>query len=479
MHSIWSQLCRIPERSYLPGNLETEVAVIGAGMAGILIASTLQEEGHQVVVLEANHIASGQTRNTTAKITSQHGMIYQNLVSTLGEDKARQYALANEAAIAAYRRQITMKGIDCDFEDRCAYIYGSQVEPLQKEAETAARLGLPASFVKDISLSVPIPIAGAVKFQQQAQFHPLKFIQAISDKLTIYTHTTVRSVEADSLDTTHGKVKAEHIIFASHFPFINFPGMYFTKMHQERSYVLALDQALQVNGMFIGAEENSFSFRNYGKLLLLGGGNHRTGENTPGGRYTLLRRKAKEWFPNSREVAHWSAQDCITPDGVPYIGHYAPSQPNWYVATGFQKWGMTTSMVAALLLRDLINGKSNPYAPVFSPSRFELEAVPNMAVEGGQAIKGLAKRFFQIPDTTAAEISPGHGGIILLDGEKVGVYKEENGTIHAVDIRCPHLGCQLEWNPDEHSWDCPCHGSRFDCDGHLLSGPAQEDICHA
>lgn len=474
MNSIWSQSCNIRERECLPGNLEVEAVVIGAGMAGTLTAFALQEAGCQVVVLDAGQIGSGQTRNTTAKITSQHGMIYQKLTQTLGMDAARQYAQANQSAVRAYEAIIKAKHIDCDFAVRSAYVYGNDARLLREEAQAAAGLGLPASFVTD--QKIPAPAVGAVKFEHQAQFHPLKFLKSISDGLTIYEHTPVQNVEGDLLTTPYGTVKAKHIVFACHFPFINIPGMYFARLHQERSYVLALDNAPQVEGMYICAEEGGWSFRNYGELLLMGGENHRAGENGQGGRYEHLRQKAREWFPESREVAHWSAQDCITPDGVPYIGRYAASRPNWYVATGFQKWGMTTSMVSAMILRDMICGKENPYAQVFDPGRFEAAALPGMAADGGQALKGLVKRFFQIPAEAASEIPPGHGGIVFLSGEKVGVYKEDNGTLHAVDIRCPHLGCQLEWNPDEKSWDCPCHGSRFDRYGRLISGPAQEDI---
>lgn len=474
MKSIWSQSCNIRERECLPGNLEVEAVIIGAGMAGILTAFALQEAGCQVVVLDAGQIGSGQTRNTTAKITSQHGMIYQKLTQTLGMDAARQYAQANQSAVRAYEAIIKDKHIDCDFEERSAYVYGNDARLLREEAQAAAGLGLPASFVTD--QKIPAPAVGAVKFEHQAQFHPLKFLKSISDGLTIYEHTPVQNVEGDLLTTPYGTVKAKHIVFACHFPFINIPGMYFARLHQERSYVLALDNAPQVEGMYICAEEGGWSFRNYGELLLMGGENHRAGENGQGGRYEHLRQKAREWFPESREVAHWSAQDCITPDGVPYIGRYAASRPNWYVATGFQKWGMTTSMVSAMILRDMIFGKESPYAQVFDPGRFEAAALPGMAADGGQALKGLVKRFFQIPAEAASEIPPGHGGIVFLNGEKVGVYKEDNGTLHAVDIRCPHLGCQLEWNPDEKSWDCPCHGSRFDRYGRLISGPAQEDI---
>ena len=474
MKSIWSQSCNIRERECLPGNLEVEAVIIGAGMAGILTAFALQEAGRQVVILEANRIGSGQTRNTTAKITSQHGMIYQKLVQTLGMDMARQYAQANQSAVRAYEDMIKSKHIDCDFEARSAYVYGTDAQLLQDEAQAAAGLGLPASFVTD--QKIPVPAVWAVKFEHQAQFHPLKFLKSISDGLTIYEHTPVQNAEGDLLTTPYGTVKAKHIVFACHFPFINVPGMYFARMHQERSYVLALAIAPQVDGMYISAEEGGWSFRNHGELLLMGGENHRSGENGQGGRYERLRQKAKEWFPESREVAHWSAQDCITPDGVPYIGRYAASRPNWYVATGFQKWGMTTSMVSAMILRDMICGKENPYARVFEPGRFEAAALSRIAAEGGQAVKGLVKRFFQVPAEAASEIAPGHGGIVFLNGEKVGVYKEDNGTLHAVDIRCPHLGCQLEWNPDEKSWDCPCHGSRFDRYGRLISGPTQKDI---
>ena len=474
MESIWSQTCQIEEREPLHGDTKTEIAVIGAGMAGVLIASGLREAGCRVMVLEAARIAGGQTRNTTAKVTSQHGMIYQTLIQRFGKDKAGQYALANEAAIAEYRRLINMQSIDCDFEERDAYVYGGDLEQLRTEADASASLGLPASFVEDTAL--PFTVAGAVRFTHQAQFHPLKFLRHISEPLTIYENTPVRSVEGQLIHTDRGDVRAERMVFACHYPFLNFPGMYFARMHQERSYVLALENATQMDGMWIGAGEGAYSFRNYGNLLLLGGGGHRCGDNSAGGKYELLRQKAREWFPQSREIAHWSAQDCMTADGVPYIGRYAADRPDWYVATGFQKWGMTGAMVSALLLRDLICGVRNPYAEVFDPGRFDAAAVSGIACEGGQAAKGLAKRFFQIPWEQAETIPPGHGGVAFLNGEKRGVFRDESGSVHPVGLRCPHMGCQVEWNPDERSWDCPCHGSRFDRFGKLISGPAQEGL---
>ena len=474
MESIWSQTCQLRQREALPGDMKTDIAVIGAGMAGILIASALQGAGRRVVVLEAKRTAGGQTRNTTAKLTCQHGLLYEKLIRTLGEEKARQYAQANAAALMEYRRIIADRNIDCELEQRDACVYGSNAAQLRKEAEAAAALGLPAFFVEETKL--PFPTAGAVCFANQAQFHPLKFLQAISEPLTIYENTSVQSVEENQLITTRGRVQAEQIVFACHYPFVNFPGMYFARMHQERSYVIALENAARMDGMWIGAEQGAYSFRNYGPLLLLGGGGHRCGENSAGGRYDLLRQQAARWFPGSREVAHWSAQDCVTADSVPYIGPYAASRPNWYVATGFQKWGMTSSMVAAMLLRDRICGKENPWAEVFDPGRFDEKTLTGLAQESVQAVKGLAKQLFQIPAEAAKELTPGHGGVVFWKGKKLGVYKDESGALWPVDIRCPHLGCQLEWNPDERSWDCPCHGSRFDYRGKLISGPAQENI---
>lgn len=471
MESIWTQTCEIPARKALPGDEKTEVAVIGAGMAGLLIADALANAGYRVTVLEADRIAGGQTRNTTAKITSQHGPSYRQRLQTLGLEKAKQYAAANEAALAEYRRLILKRGIDCELEEQEACVYGMDPQALRAEAEAAAKLGLPASFREQTGL--PFPTAGAVCFAHQAQFHPLKFLKAIAEPLNIYEKTPVKRVQDHRLVTDLGTVTADKIVFACHYPFVNFPGMFFARMHQERSYVLALENAGIPDGMWIGSGKEPFSLRHYGDLVLLGGGDHRCGDNRKGGRYEILRLRAREWFPNSRERAHWSAQDCVTADGVPYIGKYAESRPDWYVATGFQKWGMTGSMVSAMLLRDAICGGENPYADAFAPSRFNAETAAGVAGETGHAIKGLTKHFFQIPWEQAKDIPPDHGGIVFFRGKKLGVYKDTDGKLYPVSVFCPHLGCQLEWNPDERSWDCLCHGSRFDRFGNRISGPAE------
>lgn len=496
MESIWSATCEIEERNPLRENLNVETVVIGAGMAGILTAYELQKTGMDVAVLDAGRIAGGQTRNTTAKITSQHGLIYWKLAGVFGRQKAAQYAAANQDAIESYRRMIREEKIDCDFEEQSAFFYSQDKDSLKAEAKAASELGISASYVSAVDL--PVASAGAVKFENQAQFHPLKFIRAVADKLTIFENTPVYRVERGEeascgknssvlgescLSAADGyEVRAKHVVFACHFPFVNFPGLYFARMYQESSYVLALKDAHQPQGMFLGDGENGYSFRNYGDLLLFGGGKHRAGKNK-GGRYELLRQKAGELFPGCREITHWSAQDGMTTDGVPYIGRYSSAKPdggakagNWYIAAGFQKWGMTTSMVSSKILCDLVCGRKNPYADVFSPQRFSLMDVPSLLGNSAQAAAGTAKRIFRMPKLSAEDVKIGQGGIVRADGKRRGVYVDENGKKHFSEIKCTHLGCGVEWNPDEQSWDCPCHGSRYDCRGRLISGPAQSNI---
>lgn len=478
MESIWSKTADIPPHSPLPGDISADAAVIGGGMAGILTAYFLEQRGVETVVLEADRIGSGQTKNTTAKITSQHDLIYHRLARDFGEEKAKQYADTNEQAVAEYRRIIMKKNIDCEFETRPAFLYSTRLEDvaeLEMEALAAQKLGLRADYVEKTSL--PFPVAGAVRFQSQAQFHPLKFLRAVAKDLTVFEQTRATDVKENDILTERGTVHAKHIVFATHFPFLNMPGYYFARMHQERSYVLALEHAPQPDGMYLGVDPDGLSFRSSGETLLLGGGGHRTGENWAGGKYEMLRKKAKEFYPESKEVAHWSAQDCMTLDGVPYIGRFSTSTPDWYVATGFGKWGMTSSMVSAMLLSDMISKKENLFAEVFSPQRFTPSAsVKAFLNDSGQAVKGLSRQAFTLPKADIDALPRGHGGVVDCNGEKVGVYKDEQGKTFAVSTRCPHLGCQLEWNPDEKSWDCPCHGSRFDFRGRLIDNPAQTNL---
>lgn len=479
MESIWDKTITLSEFPALKGDLSADVAVIGGGLAGILSAYCLQQRNLKTVVLEADKIGSGQSGKTTAKITSQHNLIYTRLVKNFGEEKARQYAQANQQAIAQYRKIIAENGVDCDFEQNSSYLYSAGQQDsakLEKEAYHANKLGIQSEMVAKTTL--PFSVAGALKFYDQAEFHPLKFLKAISKDLTIYENTAVKNVVDHQVLTDNGTVTAKYVVFATHFPFLNAPGFYFSRMHQERSYVLALEGIPKLDGMYLGIGEETLSLRSFGQLLLLGGGNHRTGENSAGGKYLFLREKAEQYYPNHKIIANWSAQDCMTLDGVPYIGQFSPSTPNWYVATGFGKWGMTGSMVSAMLIADKITGVDNPCAEIFSPLRFSPSpnAMKVLISDVGQAVKGIARQTFFVPEKNTKALVPGHGGVVEYAGEKIGIYKDEQGKLYGVSTRCPHLGCQLEWNPDEKSWDCPCHGSRFDYRGNLIDNPAQKNL---
>ena len=360
MESIWSKTAEVTAMPSLADNLETEVAVIGGGMAGILIAYFLQQEGKKVIVFEASRVGSGQTKNTTAKISSSHNLIYHKLIRDCGIEKARQYALANQKAIKAYQNLIDKYQIPCHFQELPSYLYSvTRSDSLEAEVKAAQKLGIHAEFTTQTEL--PFPVAGAAKFYGQAQFHPLEFLDKMIKELTIYENTKVKSVEGQEIVTDSYVIHAEQIVFATHYPFINVPGYYFMRMHQERSYVLALENAVQLDGMYLGIDkENSFSYRNYEDLLLIGDSGHRTGENKVGGCYQKLWEEASKYWTGSRVSASWSAQDCMTLDGIPYIGQYSSQTPDWYVATGFGKWGMTSSMVSAMLISDLIMKRENP-----------------------------------------------------------------------------------------------------------------------
>ncbi len=475
MRSIWSGDGPRPPRPALAEDITADVAVIGAGMAGCLTAYHLQRAGLRTVVLEARTAGSGQTAGTTAKITCQHGLIYDRLIAQLGQAQARLYAQANQKAVGQFRTLIEEEGIDCGLETKPAILY-TRRDPaaLHREWSAAVQLGLHARLTAAAEL--PFPVAEALRFEDQAQFDPLRFLAAVAKGLTIYEHTPVLAVEGHRLRTERGTVTAGKIVFACHFPFVNAPGYYFARMHQSSSYVLALAGPRRLEGMYYGVDPGGYSIRTAGDVLLLGGGEHRTGENPAGGQYDRLRRAARAWWPGCVERAAWSAQDCMPHDGVPFIGPFSARRPDWYVATGFQKWGMTTSMAAAHILTDLISGRDNEYAPVFSPQRPRLRASLGAAVTDAlTTAKALGRAFFAPARDAAADMPPGQGGIVEAGGKKRGLYWDGAGE-HYVSVRCPHMGCELAWDPEEKTWECPCHGSRFDAGGALLSGPAQRGI---
>ena len=476
MDSIWSCNTIYQNGKTLQNDINVDVLIIGGGICGILTAYELKSKGVQATIVEGDIIASGQTKNTTAKITAQHGLIYNDIIKNFGVEKAQMYMDANQSAIKRYQDIIISESIDCDFKTKDSYLYSDfNVNKLEDEALAVEQLRCKSKFTTETEL--PFNVKGALKFYDQAQFHPIKFLHHIAQDLNIYEHCYIQSVDGDCAVTDDGKkITFKSVVFATHFPFVNFPGYYFLRMYQERSYVVALKNAQRLDGMYLGIDESGLSLRGQNEFLLLGGGKHRTGENSQGGKYELLEKAALDIFPKSEIYAKWSAQDCITLDGIPYIGRFSSKTPNYYVATGFNKWGMSSSMAAADIISDMICQKENPYADVFSPQRFSLSAsAKSMLIDIGKTVTGLAKELI-IPEETVDKLDVGCGGIVEVGTKKVGMYKDTDSNVYAVSPVCPHLGCQLEWNPDEKCYECPCHGSRFTFKGELLDNPAQINL---
>lgn len=475
--SIWTTTAELPPRSPLAGNLKVEAAVIGAGMAGILTAYLLKNQGIQVIVLEADRIASGQTKNTTAKITSQHGMVYHRLMTKAGKQRAKLYADANEAAILEYEKIVRTENIQCHFEKLPSYLYTTDParrEELRKEGEAAKALGISARFTQTEEL--PFKTEGAVCFENQAQFHPLEFIRALTEKVPVYEKTRVLRVRKHRIETDRGIITADHIVFATHYPFVNFPGFFFVRLHQERSYCLGITGTKKLEGMYYGIDKGGLSLKWAEDVLLLGGGSHRTGKNRTGNEYQQLKTAARQYFPHSKVIASWSAQDCISHDHIPFMGKYSVFRPYWHVATGFKKWGMTSSMVSAMIIRDRICGLKNPYETLFKPQRCIIRASTKLLLTDlWESSKGLTEGFLHLP-LMAESLTKGQGKIVRIGLKKYACYKDQTGTLHKISPKCPHLGCELKWNPEEQSWDCPCHGSRFDYDGNLIDNPAQKHV---
>ena len=432
MDSIWCENVQMPSFPQLDGNLQTDVLIIGGGLTGLLCARKLNRAGVACAVMEQNRIMSGVSGRTTAKLTAQHGLIYDKLIQKYGLEKARLYWQVNRDAVQALGELAL--SFDCDFQKENSYLYATgNTKKLEAEMAACRKLGIPVQW--ENTLPLPFPVTGGMKLPDQGQFHPMKLAAQLAKGLRIYENTKALSFAGNQVQTASGTITAQKIIVATHFPMLNEHGAYFLKLYQQRSYVIALENAKQPEGMYLDCADNGLSLRSAGRYLLLGGGGHRTGKQ--GLNWSLPEAVAAQYYPDAKILARWATQDCMTLDGMPYIGRYSSTTPDLYVATGFQKWGMSTSMAAASILVDLIQNRENPYSSLFSPQRSMMHK--QLLVNGLEATANL-----------------------LLPTKP----------------RCPHLGCALHWNKAERSWDCSCHGSRFDEKGKVLNNPATDDMKH-
>ena len=442
MNSLWlTENKNYSKFESLSKNINTDVCIIGAGIFGMTCGYYLSKAGLNVTILEKDEIGHKTTGHTTAKITSQHGLFYTYLVETYGEGFAKDYLSANQEAIENIKNIIDDENITCDFERQSNFVYTTnpnEVPQIKKEVDVLNALGFPANFVTKTGL--PFDVAGAVQFKNQAQFNPIKYLNGLTKCISknngeIFTNTTVTDVKkiGDNfyIFTPNNVVTSKYVILASHYPFINFPGIYFFKMYQASSYVIGVDVKKTLNnGMYITASAPTFSFRtaNYNgkKILLLGGCGHKTGTPAPyEDTYGTLENYAKQLYPNCEILFRWDTQDCITLDKIPYIGPFSNVMDNIYVGTGFNKWGMTTSNVAANIVCDIILGKENKYAYVFDSTRVHpiknRTEVKNMITE---SVNSLAIKKFKDSTVNFDKIPINSGGVIDVNNQKVGIYKD-------------------------------------------------------
>ena len=554
MNSFWLDSIENKNKfNKLEKDISTDVCIVGAGIFGLTCGYYLTKQGYNVVLLEKEKdITSKTTGHTTAKITSQHNLIYKYLIDSLGESMAKKYLYANQDAIENIYQIINDENIDCDFVRQDSYVYTNNLDELEKiklENKAVNSLGFKSEFVT--SPPLPFNVLGALRFPNQAEFNPIKYAYGLAKCITsngssaidglvnagsvgsvsvgdgivenspggaslnlakgtgeIYTDTLVQNIkkENDEFITSCKDyvVRSKYVILASHYPFIDRLGYYFLKMYQSTSYVIAVDIGDKTfDGMYINSKQPTFSYRfaNFSgscgkRLLLVGGADHKTGSKIDlSNAYNILEDEVRKYYPDCKVLYKWNTEDCITLDKIPYIGEFSHFMPNMYIGTGFNKWGMTSSNVAGNIIVDKILGRENEYENVFKATR--LHPIKNN-VELGNMIKETTNSFvinkFRVPDADLdviednsvmsgskkagnfEEIKNDSGHVLKYNGQTIGIYKDNDGKIFAVNPICTHLGCLLSWNNLDKTWDCPCHGSRFDYKGHQLYNPAIRDL---
>ncbi|AEY65042.1 FAD-dependent oxidoreductase [Clostridium sp. BNL1100] len=493
VESYWIGSTPKTEYPELNENIKTDILVVGGGITGIATAYLLQKEGLDVVIIDANRIVHSTSGHTTAKITSLHSVKYAKLIKQLGEEGAAKYGEINEKAISMIEDIIKENDIQCDFSRQPNFVYTKEeqyINVIEEEVNAAKSIGLPARF--EASLPLPFAVQGAVCFDNQAQFHPRKYLLSLADIFVkngghIFENTVALDIHEDRECTTSTRsgfsIKSDKVIVASHFPFYDGWGFYSARMYAERSYALAVKSPVIVPyGMYISYEEPTRSIRTQpaedgNQLLILSGEHHKTGEDkNEKEHYTNLINFAETDFHATDVPYRWSAQDYTVMNEIPFIGHITGKKMNIFVATGFQKWGMTTSHVSAMIIRDIIaNGKSE-VENIFTPSRFTpVSSAKNFIKENADVVDNLVSGKLESPPIEFT-LQPGEGKAVKYHGKKAGAYMDNDGNVFIIDTTCKHLGCEVNWNSAEKTWDCPCHASRYSYDGTVVEGPAMKPL---
>ena len=459
-----------------------DVAVVGGGIIGVTTAFALARTGAKVILVEGGRLGQGVTGRTTAKVTSLHGLTYASLLRSHGIEKTRAYAAANEAGLAMIAANVDELAIECDFRRKPNFTYtqsAERVRQLEDEAESAEKAGLPVSLVEQTDL--PFDVAAAVRLSDQAEFHPIRYLLGLASAAEaagagIHEGSRATGVASGRVELENGvSVSAGRIVMATHLPILDRAGT-FALAEPERSSAITVGlDGEPPHGMFISADSPSRTLRavphDGRELLIVGGSSQRIGEGDPGAVLAELADFADEHFAATDVVHRWSAHDYLPVDGLPYIGRTPLGGQEVLIATGMRKWGLAMGTAAAEILADLVMGADNEWAEVFDPRRLPgLRAMPALAKHNAGAglhFLGDRMRLSRSPD-----LALGEGAVVGSGLAKRAMYRDDDGTVHALSARCTHLGCLVHWNAGDRTWDCPCHGSRFKATGEVLEGPA-------
>ncbi|HLQ72464.1 MAG TPA: FAD-dependent oxidoreductase [Bacillota bacterium] len=492
--SYWRKNIDFPTFSSLQEDIQADVSIIGAGLTGITAAYLLAKEGKKVALIEADDILNGTTGHTTAKITAQHGVIYDELITHTGKNNARLYYEANKNALAFITDTINELGINCDYSKQDAYIYATTAlakDKIAKEAKAYKKLNIPGTEIDE--LPIPITIKNGLVMPDQAQFHPLKYANELINEVirlggTVYEQTTAVNVETGEKPTVltrnNCRIQADYILQCTHFPFYEGLGLYSTRMYAERSYVLAAKtKEPYPGGMYISTDEDTRSLRpvriDGEDMVLIVGAAHKTGQGKKDTMdyYKMLETFGEQTFGIESIPYRWSAQDLTSLDKLPYVGPLTSEQSNIMVATGYRKWGMTNSTAAAHVLTDMVMKRKNTFSQMYTPSRFHATpSIKTFLKENGNVAAQLIKGKLGTIRKDADDLAPDTGAVTMIDGQRKGIYKNGDGEVFLVDTTCTHVGCEVSWNQAEKTWDCPCHGSRFSYTGEVIEGPAEKPL---
>lgn len=494
--SYW--LTTIHKTSYptLDRDIRVDVGIVGGGITGITTAYLLSKAGFKVCLIDAKRIFSGTTGYTTAKITAQHGLIYSELIQQYDLEFAQKYYKANERAKQFIQQMITTYEIDCAYEEEDAYLFTndpSHFTKLTSEHKAYEQLHIEGELLE--SVSTPFPVKRSLVMKKQAHFHPLHYLQTLVEQcekngVLIFENTHAVHVDYTNhpniICSNEKRIICNYVVQASHYPFFDGNKFFPVKMYASRSYAIAIKPKNTFEqGMYINTEKPTRSIRpiliDNEPMVILSGENHKTGQSDVPmkNHYKELITFAENHFGMEKLLYKWSAQDYTTLDKIPYVGKMTADQHRVFVATGFNKWGMTNGTNAALLITDLILEKDNPFTSIFSPSRTIVAdpSIKNFITYNVDVAKHLIKgKISTKKEERIEQLDKEEACVIQKEGQKIGVYKDVNGTLHAVDTTCTHLGCEVQWNNAENSWDCPCHGSRFTYEGQVLNGPAEKPL---